>query len=274
MSTGTICPVCSNGDYELIHSHLHRCKKCKCVFNTGHTLQKYNEKYFLDEYREQYGKTYIQDFENIYSLSLKRLKLILRIAGNREHGVHFRLLDIGSAAGFFLKAASDCGVEEVEGIEISRYASEYCINKFGISVKNEPFENTVFSKTYSVVTAWYFIEHTPDPVSVITQIYEILAEGGVFAFSLPSVFGPLFLMNREKWIKTHPKDHSLDFHPAALKKLLLRIGFRKVIIKPAGFHPERVVKRESLFYGIFYPLYWILTGITGFSDTIDVYAVK
>lgn len=274
MTTGIICPVCGSIDHKSLNTRLHCCKQCKSAFNTGHTLPEYNEKYFLDEYREQYGKTYFEDFDNIYSLSIKRMETILRLTGNQKDGGSLSLLDIGSAAGFFLKAASDAGIEEVEGIEISLYASGYCKEKFGINVINKPLENIKLNKIYTIITAWYFIEHTPNPVSVIRQIFTVLSEGGVFAFSLPSVLGPLFLFNREEWIMTHPKDHSLDFHPSALKKLLLNTGFRRVLIKPAGFHPERVMSRESPFFGLFCPVYKIFTRITGFSDTIEVYAVK
>ncbi len=271
---GITCPVCSNGDHESLGSDLHCCRKCKSVFNAGHTLPEYNEKYFLEEYREQYGKTYIEDFETIYSLSVKRIETILGLKGERGERYNHSLLDIGSAAGFFLKAASDRGIKEVEGIEISRFASDYCKNEFGIRVRNEPFEKIEFSRVYTIITAWYFIEHTPDPVSVIEQIYTILEEGGVFAFSLPSVFGPLYILNRKEWIETHPEDHSLDFHPAALKRLLRRTGFRKVLVNPAGFHPERVLNKKSPVYRLFCPLYRIFAKMTGFSDTVEVFAIK
>ncbi len=274
MRTSRICPVCSSNDYESLNSLLYRCRFCGSVFNTGHSLPEYDENYFLDNYREQYGKTYFEDFKNIYTLSLKRIKIILALLQMEGNYTGHSLLDLGSAAGFFLKAAVDSGIREVEGIEISRFASDYCRKEFGIRVINEPLERVEFKNIYTIITAWFFIEHAFDPVSLIKQIHTILEEGGIFAFSLPSVFGPLFLLNRKKWIETHPADHSLDFHPSALKKLLKRTGFRRVIVKPAGFHPERVFNRNSLFYGILSRFYGIFSRFTGFSDTIEVYAVK
>ncbi len=101
-----------------------------------------------------------------------------------------------------------------------------------------------------------------------------LKKGGMLAFSAPSVFGPLYHFNRKQWISTHPADHRVDFSPASARKLLHRLGFRRWWVYPGGFHPERIISAKSFFFPFFSMLYRRFAGLTAYSDTIEVYAVK
>jgi SAM-dependent methyltransferase len=213
------------------------------------------------------------DFDNIYKASLKRISHILALC-KRKNFSDMKILDIGSALGFFLKAASDLGAESVTGVEISSFAVNYCETKFGFKTINLPFENLTTQEKYDVITAWFFIEHCDDVFSVMKKIYSMLNDGGVFACSLPSIYGPQFVFEKEKWISEHPVDHKIDFSPKSIRKLLKSYGYSKIKIKPSGFHPERIIKKSNWLYFPFYFLYKCFTKITGFSDTMEVYAIK
>ncbi|HOW81548.1 MAG TPA: methyltransferase domain-containing protein [Spirochaetota bacterium] len=184
------------------------------------------------------------------------------------------LTDIGSAMGFFLKAASDRGFGNVSGIEISRYAADYCRKEFGFEVENRALMPDGVMSEHDVITAWFFIEHCSDPCGVIMDIAANVRSGGVFAFSVPSVFGPLYWFNRKEWVRTHPADHRIDFSPGQLRLMMKMAGFRKTMIVPAGFHPERVLPADSLFFDVFSALYRTASGMLAFSDTLEVYALK
>ena len=184
------------------------------------------------------------------------------------------LLDIGSAMGFFLKAARDRGIKDLLGIEISQYASQYCHNEYAIPVVHGAYEQRVLSRSFDIITAWFFIEHCEDPIRVLRELYSCINTPGILAFSVPSIFGPLYACNREQWISSHPVDHRIDFSPSSLKKILHDIGFTKLVIKPSGFHPERVLKPYSIFYRPFSSIYRVFSKITSFSDTLEVYALK
>jgi 2-polyprenyl-3-methyl-5-hydroxy-6-metoxy-1,4-benzoquinol methylase len=268
------CPVCDSLSVGSISDHLFQCKQCGIAFNTAFALKSYNDTYFLDEYRNQYGKTYIEDYTNIYSLSSRRLSRILGYLSDKKKISNLSLLDIGSATGFFLACARDMGICHVTGIEISEYASRYCTEHFNIPVRQSPFSDVTLTSLYSIITAWYFIEHCNAPVSVMQKIHDALQPGGMFAFSVPSIFGPLFLFNRDIWVQTHPADHSIDFSPSGIKKILTRIGFRQIHIKPGGIHPERIKNPQSFMYKPFTLAYGLFSRLTSFSDTIEVYAVK
>lgn len=257
----------------MISESLRYCPSCSVSYNAAYRPLDYDDRYFLDEYQKQYGKTYEQDFPSIYNLSQQRLiKLLKHFPGKEYQGL--RLLDIGSAMGFFLKAASDMGIGEVMGVEISRYASEYCSRTFGFSVINEAYSPDTIQGQFDIITAWYFIEHCPDPVRVIKELYGKLKPAGMLAFAVPSIFGPQYIFHKRAWAAEHPADHRIDFSPVSLKKVLKNAGFKKVFFSPGGFHPERIVPRESVFFGVFTCFYRYFSQRLSFSDTIEVYAVK
>jgi len=268
------CPLCNSGEHMRVARHLYLCTSCYSVFNTGYRALSYGDTYFLDEYKNQYGKTYIEDHDNIRRVSEKRLSRIFRLMQGSGVPPGLSLLDIGSALGFFLKSAQDMGVAVVRGIEISSFACEYCTGTLGIDVVNMPFWEADVDGPFDIITAWFFIEHCPAPLEVIERIYNMLPEGGIFAFSAPSIFGPLFRFNQEDWIDTHPADHRVDFSPRGARKLLRRAGFRRVQVRPAGFHPERIMRPDSLLFRPFSFIYRLFSGMTAFSDTIEVYAIK
>lgn len=268
------CPVCSSANGTSVSPDLHLCASCRIAFNTGYRSKQYDDNYFLDEYRTQYGKTYMEDHDAICASSKKRLSLILNYIEIHKAPSAYSLLDIGSAAGFFLKCAQDSGIQNVSGIEISEYASRYCMEHFQIPVIRSSFADVTLSEKYDIITAWFFIEHSDDPVHVLQNIYRSLADGGIFAFSAPSIFGPLYIFNRSSWINTHPVDHRVDFSPKGARKILKKIGYRNIIIRPAGLHPERVLSPHSIFFKPFSILYRLFSMLTSFSDTIEVYAVK
>ncbi len=266
------CPFCGKFSDKKISSDLYKCGRCSLVFNVNCKSLSYDRDYFISEYHGQYGKTYLEDFENIYNLSTLRLKKILKIINKREFDLS--LLDIGSAAGFFLKAAKDIGIKKLRGIEISNFASDYCRNNFFIEVIESPFEKVEINEKFDIITSWFFIEHLMDPLNAIKRIYQMLNDDGVFAMAVPSFFGPMFFISKDEWIKMHPRDHRIDLSPKSAKKILKNTGFKKVKIIKCGYHPERVLSTNNIFYKPFELLYRLYSLLTGFSDTIEIYAVK
>jgi len=273
MSAGSNnCPICNRHSDRRLSSGLYKCSRCCLVFNAKSKSLSYDRDYFISEYQGQYGKTYLEDFDNIYSLSKSRLKKIRKFI-TADPG-ELSILDIGSAAGFFLKAAKDSGIKKLKGIEISNFASDYCRKTFNIDVVESPFEKAEIDEKFDIITSWFFIEHLLEPLPALKKISRMLNDGGVFAMAVPSCFGPMYYFARDEWVKTHPEDHRIDLSPNGAKKILKDIGFKKVKVISSGYHPERIVSRENLFFKPFELLYRLFTAITGFSDTIEIYAVK
>ena len=271
------CPVCSGGMSlpAADNGTFRRCRTCGAVYNTSHHSLEYSDSYFIEDYRAQYGRTYEEDFPDIYRAASLRVSRMLKLWHAYNRGkTPVSVLDIGCALGFFLKAAQDAGFTDLSGIEISAYASARCAEKFGYAVLRLPFEDADMPGPYDAVTAWYFLEHLHDTGAAFGRIYHSLKPGGVAAFSLPSVFGPMFCFNRGQWAQTHPVDHRVDFSPSSIRRALKLAGFRRVKVYPSGIHPERVMRKDHVLFPVFAALYRTFSMHTGFSDTIEVYAVK
>jgi transposase-like protein len=99
-STSHTCPLC--GSEKTLHAgkELYRCRLCGCAFNEGYSPLGYGNDYFIDEYRSQYGRTYEEDFVQIYSLAQTRIRRILTILSADPGKEKLSILDIGSALGF------------------------------------------------------------------------------------------------------------------------------------------------------------------------------
>lgn len=270
-----ICPLCT-GCGRPAAPGFFRCRSCGAVFNAEYRPLSYSDSYFTDEYRAQYGKTYFEDYPAISALADRRLDFIFKLM-KKEGGAGVSdalLVDIGSAAGFFLQRAKERGVKHLKGIEISEFAATYSKDKFGLDVEIAPFDKAQLPSEADIISAWFFIEHLEEPRGAIQRVYASLKRGGIFAFSVPSVFGPLYIFKRDQWAETHPVDHRIDLSPRSAVKILKAAGFRKIYVKPCGIHPERIWKAGTLSYRLFSGLYRAFSGLTGFSDTIEVYAIK
>ncbi len=271
------CPLCSSPESKPVsgdRQDLRTCRSCGAVFNAAHRLPSYDERYFVDDYQSQYGRTYAEDEPAIRALASRRLAVIFRMMRDGLPRSSLRLLDIGSAMGFFLKEARDQGIGRVEGVEISSYAADYCRTALRIPVQESSFENAAFQQQYDIITGWYFIEHCLDPGPVLKKIFSLLVPGGVLAMATPSVFGPLYRFDRRGWCAGHPGDHRVDFSPRTMRSFLARYGFRHIRIMASGIHPERIFNPRKPWFRPLSGVYAFLSSHTAFSDTMEVFARK
>jgi 2-polyprenyl-3-methyl-5-hydroxy-6-metoxy-1,4-benzoquinol methylase len=270
------CPLCGNGSFRevLTGSSFRCCRSCRTVYNADHTALEYSDSYFTTDYQAQYGKTYEEDFDNIYKAAVRRIDRINALWKIYSKKQPASILDIGCALGFFLKAASDNGYTRLKGVECSEYAGRRAKDLYNLDVLQKPFETASLHETFDVVTAWYFLEHAFDSMEVLKKISSLISRKGILAFSVPCVFGPSFILHRKEWAKTHPVDHRIDVSPSVVKNILKHYGFKKVKVYPAGIHPNRVLSEKNPLFFIFKPLYRFFSNMFTFSDTIEVYAVK
>ena len=231
----------------------------------------YGEDYFQSEYKNQYGKSYLEDFKNIKAMGLSRLKII-SIRGKKRGG----LLDIGCAFGPFLEAAREAGFQPY-GIDISPDAAAYVRDNLGIPAVSSAFpgENPekFFSKgTFDIITLWYVIEHFQDLGTVLRTINSLMEDKGVLALSTPNAGGISARRSLKSFLERSPADHYSIWSPGTAVKILSRYGFKVYKIKVTGHHPERFgLFRNSRFFKI---LFGIISRLFSLGDTFEIYAVK
>ena len=136
-----------------------------------------------------------------------------------------RLLDVGSAAGFFLEAASRH--YDVTGVEFSPFAADYARREFGHRVlTGDVTEVGLDGEQFDVVTMWATIEHMADPLAAVSAVASLTRPGGLFVLSTGDVTGPLARRDLHGWNLMLPPYHLFFFSPATIELLLAKTGFR------------------------------------------------
>ena len=241
----------------------------------------YDEKYFFDSYKKQYGRTYLEDFKAIKTQCVRRISVIDYIFRNKHKVITPAVLDVGCAFGPFLDAANDAGWQ-VFGTDISQEAVSYVQDKlhYPASLSAFPAFDSVTEfgiKEFDVVTMWYVIEHFQDLDSVLKAVSKILKRGGVFAFSTPSASGVSGRFNTQSFFQSSPADHFTLWEPSRASSILKRYGFRVQRIVSTGHHPERfpnLARDKVRPNSIQYALYAAASRFFGLGDTFEVYCIK
>jgi 2-polyprenyl-3-methyl-5-hydroxy-6-metoxy-1,4-benzoquinol methylase len=230
----------------------------------------YSSSYFEEEYRAHYGRTYLDDFDNIKTTGERRLSHILSLAACST------VLDIGCAFGPFLSAAADAGIIPY-GIDVSPEAIAYVTSTFGYRAVQADVRffdpAAVFRRTqFDAVTLWYVIEHFDDLDRVLERVAAWVLPGGVLAISTPAGHGISARRNESEFYEGSPRDHHTVWSRHSAPEVLRAHGFHIAKIVSTGHHPERypAVQRGVLPPGIAALHSWLF----GLGDTFEIYALK
>jgi cyclopropane fatty-acyl-phospholipid synthase-like methyltransferase len=270
------CPVCNSRNNPAAarfpYRSYFRCRDCGILYlkNFSGKAALYDESYFTEEYKKQYGRTYLEDFRKIKDLSLRRLDSIRRML-RKESGKS--LLDVGCAYGPFLQAASEQGFSTL-GVDVSRKAVDFVLEELGIPCLRAAFEDYGGGEV-DVLTMWFVIEHFSNPEGVLEKVNSLLPIGGLFAFSTPTARGISGRKNLESFLEESPVDHNTIWSPGTARKILRRFGFSVRSVRITGHHPERFPcmkkTRKNRFRQSFLRA---VSRIFGLGDTFEVYSVK
>ncbi|MCL2520452.1 MAG: class I SAM-dependent methyltransferase [Spirochaetaceae bacterium] len=271
------CPSCSDKKerfgqiiYRSAAKSYAKCPSCGLVYQELYLKDTtiYDENYFFNEYKQQYGRTYLEDFDNIKAMAKIRLKYLnKKAAGNK-------LLDIGCAYGAFLQAANEHNFDAV-GLDASGAAINYIVNNLQLTAKHGrvPKQNPYQDDKFDVITLWYVIEHLQDFNQSLKQIAAMLNKGGLLAFATPKGNGLSAKINAAKFYAQSPNDHYFIFNSKQVSRLLKDYGFKVYAKRTTGVHPERKylgLNKNGLLYKW---LKWLYTK-QGKGDTFEVYAYK
>ncbi len=252
LSTGKTfsCPVCGKLENEKSGKIIsrnetrtyRRCPSCGMVYISFSCVPetKYEKEYFFESYKNQYGKTYKEDFENIKASCVKRVSVMNSILPPEKD---FSVLDVGCAYGPFLKAASENGWKAY-GTDICDDAVESVKKELGFSACVSAFPEIDTEKEFGIpsfdaITMWYVIEHFQDLKAVLEKVSSLVRKGGLFAFSTPSGEGVSASTDKDHFYSISPTDHYSVWEPSRADRILKSFGFKVVKTVSTGHHPER-----------------------------------
>ena len=280
------CPLCSREANPVLvrfgNRSFYRCSECGNYYlvNWNREEEEYDREYFFGRYKAQYGKTYLEDFENIKTMGAGRIARICRSLSVKGQAMIEGLLltDLGCAFGPFLAAASEKGFQ-CRGVEINEDGAAWIEENLAIPVIRGSLQDPVVSEELQarpgdVTTLWYVIEHIQNQKELLAELSLSLRAGGVLAFGTPSGSGISAKRDLSAFLEKSPGDHYVIYTPRGVRRLLKQSGFHHIRIKSVGHHPERfgrwVGKKGSFSYNVVL----LMSRLFSLGDSLEVYAVK
>lgn len=222
------CPVCGSGLADQGRDWLLKCPACGFLralqeprFNDAGALARID----VDLRREALKQLRLGNFQTV----LRELARIPR-AGKR-------LLEVGSAQGWFLQAAASAGYE-VLGIEPDVMAAE--CTPAGLAVIHGLFPAALpAGARFDIIVFNDVLEHIPDVDAVLDACTKLLAPGGVLVVNAPNRLGVFYrlalLLDRlglpasleRLWQVGFPSPHLYYFTPSDLVILGRRHGLEE-----------------------------------------------
>lgn len=225
----------ASGD-ELLIDQLVRCRGCG--------LQYVNPRLagdlILSGYTEGDDPTYVSQLEARERTFAASLDEIERAAGGKG-----RLLDIGTAAGAFVAAATKRGWQ-AEGCEPNAWLAEWGRKHYGITIRQGSlFDQPYETESFDVITLWDVIEHTPDPSAVLERCRALLKPGGILVVNYPDIGSWIARVLGRRWLFL-TSVHLHYFDRRTIRVILEKTGYSVETVRP---HFQRLELDYILFRG-------------------------
>ncbi len=237
------CPICSGLEFENYHFKegfaFLKCRKCKFIFvdvSKENLAAYYDNPNYL---HDKIGKGYV-DYEadkapmaSVYTNLLGKIKSYL--SGRR-------LLDLGTASGYFLDVANRNGFV-AEGIDLNPAAVKEGTAR-GRKIKQADFLNSGYpQESFDAITAFDFFEHLPSDklTEYLAIMKNLLSEKGILAVITVNTASWWAKIFGRKWHTFLPPEHISYFSDRNIRLLLENNGFEVLEVKT-------VHKRFSLQY--------------------------
>ena len=193
-----------------------RCSACGLVY----VNPRINEKMVSHIYRDAVDEVYVQGEAgrcHTFRQCVKKLNKVRQPPG--------RLLDIGCAAGFFVREAREQGWDAA-GIEPSRWLVSWGRKNLGEKLYQGTLRQGSFQDhQFDVLTMWDVLEHVPDPMAELQECSRILRPGGILVINYPDFGSFLARLAGSRWWFLL-SNHLYYFTPITMRKYLEKAGFR------------------------------------------------
>jgi SAM-dependent methyltransferase len=199
-----------------IHFRIVQCSQCGLVFS--------NPIYPRDEILQLYRSArYIVEpqLDNMLKDYVRQLQRAIPLVPSRR-----RLLEIGCASGFFLKAARAAGFEEVVGVEPGRQAVENADAEIRGAIINDIFHAERFeAESFDCVCLFQVLDHLLDPLAFMKEVFQVLRPGGIL-LAVNHNIRSWFARALGERCPMYDVEHIYLFSPATVAGLLANCGFQ------------------------------------------------
>ena len=145
-----------------------------------------------------------------------------------------RLLEIGCSMGFLLAKFRDDGWD-VEGIEPNKGYCEFIGEFHGIKASPTILEEANWpAASVDVVVMLHVIEHVPDPLHTLEEIFRVLKPGGSLVVETPRYDSLMFKLLRHRERSVSCDGHIFFFTTETLRTMCVKAGFQFQFVKYVG----------------------------------------
>jgi 2-polyprenyl-3-methyl-5-hydroxy-6-metoxy-1,4-benzoquinol methylase len=229
MSSCPVCASCGQRPYLQVDGYqIVQCRRCQFLFvspppSEAELAAFYQQpEYYKGStfgYTDYFGQRTIHE-----KLARARLRRIERLRPGRGC-----ILDVGCAAGFFLKVAQDRGWD-VAGVDLSVDMAAYASQLIGRPIAPRVSALDAAPASFDAITLWEYIEHIPDPREELRRLLWLLKPGGILALSTPNTRYWQAVHQPTRWREFKPPAHIGFFTTATLRWLLEVCGLEVVAL--------------------------------------------
>ena len=234
--SGTVvpCALCDERDttrlYTKFNWGIERCRRCGLIYANPRApeetiLARYSSEYFWNEYLPAVsapGGNYDLDYQD------QRHAAMLGLIRRHSPGGR-RMLEVGTGAGLFLKAAQRAGWDTA-GLELSSEGSAFARDRLGLDVRTERAEEMSFAAaSFDVAVMFDVIEHLFDPVTVLEATRRAVVPGGIIVVSTPNYDALSRFVLGVDWAVLSPLEHVYYFTEGTLGAMLRKSGWDRVV---------------------------------------------
>lgn len=243
------CPVCGPNPTDFIGTSnnlpIVRCCGCDLVFVSEYFPTECTQDFFREKHMKDSDAiriNYVNYRQNSLTREAARIRRLVPQGG--------RLLDVGTASGFFLQQFQGQTDWQVEGVEPSRVSAEFARREFGLKIHEGFLSDHKFPEaSFDVVCSLDAFSCHRQPREDMQEFYRIVAPGGLLAIEIPGhrfrvLFGSMLFRHKSKdnSLRLNAGVNFFYYTRATLCRLAALAGFEFV-----ESHPEAM---PSTFSGI------------------------
>lgn len=188
------CPICRSPDGDALYKktiagfnmEFWRCTACDVLYARNRaTIESLRRIFSSKDFfaAGQPGDDNIDYFDFIGGEKYLRMTATDRISRIKRYKPSGRLLEVASAAGFFLIEAKEAGYD-VTGVEFSEPMAKYASERWQVPVIPESIELIDLPEhSFDLIASWGVLTIIKDPVAVFRKFYRALKPGGIWAFN-------------------------------------------------------------------------------------------
>ncbi|HEB52114.1 MAG TPA: class I SAM-dependent methyltransferase [bacterium] len=207
------------------------CRDCGLVYVSPRLvgqalLDVYDEGYWKSDNPKERGYAdYASEAKLYLKTYRKRMKLVSRWLPQPA-----RILDVGCAAGYFLRVAQEHG-HDVHGVELSEPIANEAIQALGADRVYRGFLDDAIRErawpdhSFDLVTIWDVIEHVPEPQALLATIRRMVRPGGKLLLETQNVASRMARRLGKAWHHYKHDEHLYHFNPDTVRRLLDDCGF-------------------------------------------------